>query len=223
MIQIHSSPTADTRSCDPATVTKPQLLGSSLQHIADVGKALAFFSGLLTEKASVHDYDKLTDIDWFHSNFLTGFKEAEWWDHHRKIHRHHLAHEDGIPADVNLLDILEYIADCVMAGKARTGEVYPLKFTPELLENAFKNTVALLCENVEVVPKSEQRCVELIPLTGKWTTRCKVCGVEYQNGCGSSECCGALQEIVETRPDNEQTRSEDAECDRKLAVEISKE
>lgn len=152
MIRIHPSQNADTRSCNFSAVTKPQLLASSVQHIADVGKGLAFFAGLLTERASVHDYDKLTSIDWFYQNFLTGFKRTGWWDYHRRIHRHHLAQEDGIPADVNLVDVLEYIVDCVMAGKARTGEVYPLKFTPELLEMAFKNTVELLAGNVEVVP-----------------------------------------------------------------------
>ena len=191
MIRIHSSQTADTRSCDFSAVTKPQLLASSLQHIADVGKGLAFFAGLLTERASVHDYDKLTTIDWFHSNFLTGFKETEWWDNHRKIHRHHLAQEDGIPADVNLVDVLEYIVDCVMAGKARTGDVYPLKFTPELLETAFKNTVELLAGNVEVVP------AEVISATPR-------VGVP-----------------LETRPDNEQTRAEDAASDLSIAKELA--
>lgn len=142
MIEINPSSTADTRSCDFATVSKEKLLESSRQHIADVGNALAFFSGKLTEAASVHDYDKLSAIDWFHSDFVTGFKETGWWDNHRKIHRHHLANDDGIPEDVNLIDLLEYVADCVMAGKARTGQVFPLAFTPGLLQRAFQNTVA---------------------------------------------------------------------------------
>lgn len=45
---------------------------------------------------------------------------------------------------------LEYIADCVMAGMARTGNVYELKMPPELLTKAFQNTVELLKQNVEV-------------------------------------------------------------------------
>lgn len=35
--------------------------------------------------------------------------------------RHHLL--SRTPEDVNLVDVFEYIADCVMAGMARTGEV----------------------------------------------------------------------------------------------------
>lgn len=150
MIKIKKSETADTRTCDFANTTRATLLSSSRDHIGDVVQAMSFFIGYLTRAAGEHDYDKLTDIDWFHRDFITGFKETGWWDNHRKIHRHHLARTDGVPADVNLLDVLEYIADCVMAGMARSGEVYDLEMPPELLQEAFKNTVELLKEQVVV-------------------------------------------------------------------------
>ena len=150
MINIHKSETADTRTCDFANTTKETLLSSSRQHIGDIVKALAFFSGKLIEAAGEHDYDKLTAIDWFHSDFVTGFEKTGWWDNHRKIHRHHLSMPDGVPADVNLIDVLEYIADCVMAGMARSGTVYELKPDVELLTRAFRNTVELLKSQVVV-------------------------------------------------------------------------
>lgn len=150
MIQIKPSPTADTRTCDFANTPKAVLLESSRVHISDIVKAIAFFQSKLTLAAGEHDYDKLTEIDWFHKDFVTGFKETGWWDNHRKIHRHHLNLADGIPDNVNLLDVLEHIADCVMAGMARSGEVYPLKLSDELLQRAFQNTVELLKAEVEV-------------------------------------------------------------------------
>lgn len=150
MIEIRKSETADTRSCDFANVSKAKLLDSSRQHIGDVGKALAFFAAKLTEAAVAHDYDKLTEIDWFHSDFVGGFKSQSWWTNHRKIHRHHLGHEDGVPDDVNLIDVLEFIADCVMAGMSRTGEVYPLELPTNLLQAAFRNTAELLTSQVAV-------------------------------------------------------------------------
>lgn len=151
MIRIHKSKTADTRTCDFANTDKATLLASSRQHIGDVAKALAFFSGKLVEAAGEHDYDKLTAIDWFHSDFVTGFKQTGWWDNHRKIHRHHINMADGVPEDVNLLDVLEHVADCVMAGMARSGSVYELKLSDELLQKAFKNTVKLLCDQTMLV------------------------------------------------------------------------
>jgi hypothetical protein len=150
MIEIQKSQTADTRTCDFANTSKETLLASSRQHIGDVVKALAFFQYLLTTAAGEHDYDKLTTIDWFHADFITGFKQTGWWDNHRKIHRHHIDKPDGVPADVNLVDVLEHIADCVMAGMARSGSVYELKLSDELLQKAFKNTVELLKQQVVV-------------------------------------------------------------------------
>ena len=151
MIEIRKSPTADTRTCDVTKVERHQLLASSRQHIADVAKAMAFFSSKLFAAAAEHDYDKLTDIDCFYADFKTKFTQTEWWDNHRKIHRHHLGHADGVPDDVNLLDLLEYISDCVMAGMARSGDVYALEASDELLRRAFENTVELLKSQVKVV------------------------------------------------------------------------
>lgn len=45
---------------------------------------------------------------------------------------------------------LERIADCVMAGMARSGNVYPLTLNADLLERAFQNTVELLKAEVVV-------------------------------------------------------------------------
>lgn len=151
MIEIFPSPNADTRTCDFANTTKETLLRSSQQHIQDVQKALQFFRVLLFIASKNHDTDKLTDIDGFHADFITGFKQTGWWDRHRKLNRHHLTQEDGIPEDVNLIDVLDFIADCVMAGMARSGSVYELKLPPELLERAFQNTVERLKREVVVV------------------------------------------------------------------------
>lgn len=152
MISIKKSPTADTRTCDFKNVSKETLLDSSVQHIADVGKALAFFQALITATAVRHDTDKLTDIDGFHKDFVTGFDAGyqDWWNRHKILNRHHLQQQEGIPADVNLIDVLDFIADCVMAGMARSGSVYELKLTPELLERAFQNTVTLLKSQIVV-------------------------------------------------------------------------
>ncbi len=155
MIQIQPNKTADTRSCDFATVSKDTLYDSSRQHINDVRSGLAFFEDMLVKAAVAHDEDKLTDIDGFHADFVTGFKQTGWWDRHRQLNRHHLLQPDGVRDDVNLIDVLDMIADCVMAGMARTGSVYPLDIPQDVLRRAFDNTVTLLKANVIVAPTSE--------------------------------------------------------------------
>lgn len=150
MIIIQKSKTADTRSCDFSKVPKQQLLESSVQHISDVFKGFEFIKILMDEAVKRHDHDKISSLDHFHADFITGFKQTGWWDEHRKINRHHLLQEDGIPVDVNLVDILDMIVDCVMAGMGRTGSVYPLDIPPELLKRAFDNTVELLKSQIIV-------------------------------------------------------------------------
>jgi len=150
VIRIRKSPTADTRTCDFVNTSKETLLISSDQHIEDVRSGLGFFVEKLLESARVHDRDKITDIDGFHRDFVTGFKQTTWWDNHRKVNRHHLLEPDGVPTDVNLVDVLDMIADCVMAGMARSGSVYPLNISPDVLMRAFQNTVDLLKSQVVV-------------------------------------------------------------------------
>lgn len=151
MIKIQKSGTADTRTCDFKTVTKETLYESSVQHRGDVIKGIEFFIQLLYGAANIHDFDKLSDIDGFHRDFITGFENTEWWDEHRKLNRHHLLQKDGVPEDVNLVDVLELVVDCVMAGMGRSGDVYPLNIDPAVLMKAFQNTVTMLKEQVQVV------------------------------------------------------------------------
>ena len=150
MIEISKSKTADTRTCDFSKVTIKQLQVSSEQHISDVKLGIEFMKQLLDASAVLHDSDKLSDLSGFHADFITGFKQTGWWDRHRKSNRHHLLQADGIPPDVNLIDVLDMIVDCVMAGMGRSGSVYPLTVTPEVLKSAFDNTVELLKKQIIV-------------------------------------------------------------------------
>lgn len=158
MIEIHESKTADTRTCDVLKVTKGRLRQSSFQHIEDVVSGLCFFMDRLRDAANFHDHDKLLDIDGFHRDFIEGadnFTQKDWYQKHLKENRHHLQDERGIPKDVNLVDVLEMIVDCVMAGMARSGEVYSMEVPDSLLRAAFDNTVELLKKNVAVVKEDE--------------------------------------------------------------------
>jgi len=150
MITIKKSETADTRTCDFSKVSKEQLYKSSMQHRGDIQQGAQFFKDLLDNAADSHDIDKLSDIDGFHRDFLTGFKQTEWWDNHRKINRHHLLQDDGVPKDVNLIDVLDMIIDCVMAGMGRSGSVYALDISPDILMKSFQNTVELLKSQIIV-------------------------------------------------------------------------
>jgi len=150
MIKIKKSPTADSRTCDWSKVSEKQLLDSSKQHIQDVCMAMDLFQKLIKIAKMNHDHDKVSEIKWFHHDFMTGFEEQTWYKNHKRVNRHHITDEDGCPEDVNLIDVLEYIADCTMAGLARSGKVREITLDEKTLMKAFVNTCKLLEQNVEV-------------------------------------------------------------------------
>ena len=81
------------------------------------------------------------------------FDDGEWCKFHYDNERHHLLRR--CPDDVNLIDVLEMICDCVCAGMARSGYVRDLEINAEILDRAVRNTVTLLENAVELVGESE--------------------------------------------------------------------
>lgn len=150
-IKIKKSETADSRTCDFKNVTKLQLLKSTQSHLSDIRKGFRFFIDLMLHQSEIHDLTKLTHLDDFHRNFISGFEEKDWWDLHQDKERHHFNNPKYIQDDVNLIDIMDQIIDGVMAGMARSGSYRQEKISPELLTKAYENTVRLLLESVEVV------------------------------------------------------------------------
>lgn len=147
-IIIEKSKTADIGSEYPQ-VDVETLLASTHQHRRDIYNAMIHFADSLILKAGEHDLHKIETINAFHEAFTNGFKDETWWNEHKK-ERHHLPDD---MTDIDLLDILEYIADCVMSGMARTGTIYDVKISNEKLQLAFKNTVYKLKNDIVVEDK----------------------------------------------------------------------
>lgn len=151
-IEIRRSKNADTRSAE-GQVSKEELLDNTLSHIDDVQHWGYRIAELLKKQVLEHDHTKVDNIDQFHEDFTTGkqggeFKSLPWWQIH-KTERHHL--NDSVPEDVNLIDVLEMVIDCTVAGLARSGEVYGITIPQEVLEKAIANTSQLIIDNTEVV------------------------------------------------------------------------
>jgi len=156
MIHIKRSETADSRTCDYKNVSEETLMSSTEHHLVDVYSAMIFFAKELIDQAGTHDWDKVTEFKGFYEAFRSGFpvngaQPNMWLGNHYIVNRHHLLNEEGVPEDVNLIDIMEFIADWVMAGMGRSGSVRPVELPPELLAKAFQNTIKLLEKQVQVI------------------------------------------------------------------------
>ena len=151
---IERTPNADSRTAE-GELNKELILLDTKKHITGVRETLYALSDEIRIIANNHDHTKISHFDQFFEDFSkhrldpdnVNFKQLPWW----KIHmteRHHL--NDSCPENVDLLDVLEMIVDCVCAGKARSGEVYPIELSNDILQRAVKNTQKLLESNIRV-------------------------------------------------------------------------
>jgi hypothetical protein len=76
------------------------------------------------------------------------FVDMEWYKLHVNAERHHL--NDHVPEDVDLIDVVERLVDCVSAGMARSGSVYDVTVPDDVLQKAVANTVLKMINAVEV-------------------------------------------------------------------------
>ena len=151
-IKIVKSPNADTRSAE-GDVSKEELLNQTLSHILDVRNVGNMLAEKLKDQVIEHDHTKLDYIDEFYQDFVSGkqgaeFKSLPWWQKHM-TERHHL--NDSVPDDVNLIDVLEMVIDCTVAGLARSGDVYDITIPNDVLARAINNTKDLIINNTEII------------------------------------------------------------------------
>ena len=144
---IHKNPNEDTRTA-PKNITIEQFREANDSHIADVRAVMDELGYMICESGVKHDWTKKSEEKMFYKDFLATMNEGadfvsgEWYQLHVSKERHHLL--SGCPEDVNLLDVIEMIVDCVCAGKTRSGEVRDLEISTDILEKALKNTVKLI-------------------------------------------------------------------------------
>lgn len=149
MIEITKSPNADSRtSKDELTVD--ELRKSTESHIKDVSKGLGFIAELIQSRGAFHDHTKIDMMDEFYAALTSGkIKETNWYQKHITEERHHL--KSYVHNDITLVDVIEHVVDCIMAGLARSGDVYDIDLSPDVLVLAVNNTVELLKKNTRVV------------------------------------------------------------------------
>lgn len=130
---------------------------SNLSHIKDVCRMMSMIAEDIESAGRGHDHTKTEDKagSLFYREFcntLEGkmtFEEGKWYKMHCETERHHL--NKHCPEDVNLVDVIEMICDCVCAGMARSGSVYPIEISSEILQKAVKNTVEMCTACVDLI------------------------------------------------------------------------
>lgn len=153
MIEIKKNPNGDTRTA-PKGITFEQFQEANDMHIDDVREVMHALSRFVDMAGRSHDFTKKSRERMFYRDFVdtqengADFVNGEWYQLHVKAERHHLL--SNCPDDVNLIDVLEMIADCACAGMARSGEIRDLEIDTEILNRAVKNTAEMI-KNMVIV------------------------------------------------------------------------
>lgn len=150
---IKRNPNGDTRTADHVP-TIGEFINANCMHINDVRDMMENISLMIAYRGRQHDWTKTTEP--YKSTFYQelcstiegemNFEEGKWYKMHCEKERHHL--DKNCPEDVNLIDVLEMLCDCICAGMARTGSYTPININSEILERAFKNTEKMLLDSV---------------------------------------------------------------------------
>lgn len=152
-ITIIKSPNGDTRTAE-GKVDFKEFQKANDMHISDVSNIMSYLSKLVYETGKIHDWTKKEREEQFYKEFTdarekgTKFTESPWYQNHIKDERHHI--NSFVHEDIDLIDVLEMIADCTAAGLARSGQVTPLEINKDVLYKAFQNTCKLVLDACEL-------------------------------------------------------------------------
>lgn len=153
MIRIYRNPNGDSRTAKANTTLKAFSEANDM-HKKDVSNIMNELALGIQIKGATHDYTKKTAEILFYKDFVsankkdTDFLKSEWYKFHIEKERHHLL--SRCPDDVNLLDVLEMVVDCVCAGLSRSGEVREIEIDEKILMKALTNTTKLIESMIEL-------------------------------------------------------------------------
>ena len=155
-VKIKANTNGDTRVASGIPTIK-DFHEANRSHQRDVKELAKAFASAIVEQTEKHDWTKTSEPykSMFYRDFcdtMNGhikFEDGEWAKiHYDELERHHLLRH--VPDDVNLIDVIEMLCDCVCAGMARSNDVYNVTIPEDVLAKATANTFDMLKEHVIV-------------------------------------------------------------------------
>lgn len=159
-VKIRRNTNGDSRVAKSVPVFY-KFVDANNQHRADVQSMMNALAEKIKLAGEKHDWTKKQEP--YRSNFYRDlcntiegrikFEDGQWNKDHYALERHHLLRR--CPDDVNLIDVIEMICDCVCAGMARSGEVRDLEISEDIVLKAVRNTVEMCKEAVVLEGEQE--------------------------------------------------------------------
>ena len=168
IVKMERNCLGDTRTATHMP-TREEFREANWSHKDDVLNLAVAFATELRSRVGNHDWTKVQApydemfYDLMKSTIEEGadFMDGEWARlHYDVLERHHLSRH--CPNDVTLFDVLEMLFDCVSAGMTRSGSVYPIDISDEILQKAVSNTIDYLVKHIEVVDRKTEPQTEVV-------------------------------------------------------------
>ena len=162
IVKMERNCLGDTRTATHMP-TREEFREANWSHKDDVLNLAVAFATELRSRVGNHDWTKVQApydemfYELMKSTIEDGadFMDGEWARlHYDVLERHHLSRH--CPSDVTLFDVLEMLFDCVSAGMTRSGSVYPIEISNEILQKAVSNTVDYLVKHIEVADRKTE-------------------------------------------------------------------
>ena len=153
-VKIKRETLGDTRTATRVP-TFPEFNKANDLHTNDVRNMMDWIASAIRDRGRSHDIMKLFEPErsLFYRELCAAIegkmdfeRDGQWLKKHYMAERHHL--NSYCPDDVNLIDVIEMICDCVCAGMARSGAVRPFEIRSEILQKAVENTTKMLSDAV---------------------------------------------------------------------------
>ena len=159
-VYIKPSKNADSRTADKDRhIDFEEFISDTESHRDDVKNVMTSLASDIIQRGKDHDWTKIARSMEFYTQFTDAkekginFKDSSWYKYHTTEERHHL--NTRIPDDVNFIDILEYLCDCICAGLARSGKVYDIEISNDTLRKAYDNTIKMIKDNIKLTEENE--------------------------------------------------------------------
>ena len=156
MIMLRDVDIVKTGNPEEGYSDKEELFNDVLQHKKDVSECMDMLSEHIHEIGENHDWTKVEFFDEFANDTLErldtpDFKERDWYNIHCNFERHHI--NAFVPDDVDFFDLLEFISDCLIAGKTRSGDVNYDVFNIDenIILKSYFNTVAKIDNHLKLL------------------------------------------------------------------------
>ena len=162
IVKMERNCLGDTRTATHMP-TREEFREANWSHKDDVLNLAIAFATELRGRVGNHDWTKVqAPYDEMFYELMKAtiedgadFMDGEWARlHYDVLERHHLSRH--CPSDVTLFDVLEMLFDCVSAGMTRSGSVYPIEISNEILQRAVGNTVDYLVKHIEVADRKTE-------------------------------------------------------------------